>query len=87
MKELFKEIWQERPHVCENCGYSIPKPLAHNFAHIKSKGAYPELKYDKDNIQLLCSNWDYPDDRIGCHWYEHNNPEKFRGRRNGNKSK
>ena len=53
---LFEEIWDERPHVCVKCGRPLgPEPRAIYFSHIKSRGAYPELKMDKNNIQLLCS--------------------------------
>ena len=33
------------------------------FAHVLSKGAFPELRLDKENIEILC----FP-----CHWrYDH----------------
>lgn len=54
-KELFFEIWAERPHKCSNCGKSLGNiPNVRFFSHIKSKGAYPELRLDKENIELLC---------------------------------
>lgn len=81
LKELYAEVWNERPHVCENCGIPIPTPLAHNFAHIRSKGARPDLKYEKSNIRLLCIQWNRPDNLVGCHTLEHNHPEKFRNRK------
>lgn len=36
-KEVFAEIWGERPHVCSVCPKAIPEPLSFCFAHIKSK--------------------------------------------------
>ena len=54
--ELFKEIWAERPHICTKCGKPLGatlKPIF--FSHIKSKGAYPELRLMKTNIELVCA--------------------------------
>lgn len=52
---LFREIWNEREHVCVRCGKRLMEPMrVHYFSHIKSKGAYPELRLCKDNIELLC---------------------------------
>lgn len=53
-KDLFKEIWEERPHICEECWKTLKEAKAHNFSHIKSKGKYPELRLEKSNIELLC---------------------------------
>ena len=54
---MFTEIWSERSHYCVKCfkwlGNDL-KPIF--FSHIKSKGAYPELRLDKSNIELLCAN-------------------------------
>lgn len=80
LKDLYREIWEEREHICSNCGYPIQRPISHVFAHIRSKGARPDLKYDKSNIRLLCSTWIRQDDKIGCHELEHTHPEKFRQR-------
>ena len=52
---LFKEIWAERAHVCTHCGAKLPEPLKPiYFSHIKSKGAFPELRLEKTNIELTC---------------------------------
>jgi predicted RNA-binding Zn-ribbon protein involved in translation (DUF1610 family) len=52
---LFKEIWAERPHICTHCGKLLVEPLKPiYFSHIKSKGAFPELRLDKNNIELTC---------------------------------
>lgn len=50
--DLFKEIWDERKHVSEISG----KPVLFDpkcFHHILTKGAYPELRLNKDNIIIL----------------------------------
>ncbi len=54
--ELFEWIWENRPHVSEISG----KPLLpkgnmfwhHQFLHVLSKGAYPSMKLDPNNIML-----------------------------------
>lgn len=68
-KELFLAIWEERKHICNTCGrYLGEEPLVHYFSHIKSKGSHPELRLDKDNIELLC---------FDCHFdHEFNSKEK-----------
>jgi 5-methylcytosine-specific restriction endonuclease McrA len=54
---LFKEIWVERPHICTHCGKRLLEPLKPiYFSHIKSKGAYPELRLVKSNIELTCED-------------------------------
>lgn len=56
LKSLFMEIWEEREHVCAKCGKPLgDEPKAIFFSHIRSRGARPDLKMDKDNIELLCS--------------------------------
>lgn len=52
-------IWDERPHVCYNCGANLGvRPLTYYFDHILEKGnpKYEHLRYEKENISLLC--WD-----------------------------
>jgi 5-methylcytosine-specific restriction endonuclease McrA len=52
---LFKAIWFSRPHYCTNCNEFLGhEAKSWFFSHIKSKGAYPELRLDPANIQLLC---------------------------------
>lgn len=58
-KEVFLEIWDERPHICFICGKYIPEPLTYVFAHWLSKWVHPEYKFDKRVIFLVCS--------IDCH--------------------
>ena len=69
-KKLFLEIWEESEHICTNCKIELGyEPRVHYFSHIKSKGAHPELRLDKDNIQLLC---------MDCHYaYDFQGKEKF----------
>lgn len=53
---LFKEIWNERPHKSEVSGIPIDKFDKKNFHHILTKGAYPEHRLNKDNIVILTFN-------------------------------
>ena len=53
-KDLFLKIWNERPHYSELSGkYLGEEPNSWFFAHILSKGAAPNLKYDPRNIMLV----------------------------------
>ena len=74
---MFLEIWQEREHRCEHCKIWLGDlPKAYMFSHRKGKGAHPELKLDKSNIDLFC--WD-------CHYaYDHQGKEKFNQRKDMN---
>lgn len=52
-------IWNKRPHVCYNCDKDLgARPLTLYFDHILEKGSpkYAHLRYEEDNICLLC--WD-----------------------------
>jgi len=54
-KEVFRKIWETRPHVCEDCGAFIREAKAINFSHIIPKSRRPDLRLDPDNIRLLCA--------------------------------
>ena len=66
-KKFYEEIWEDRKHedetgeyaICEQTGKRIYKSqlTVWNFRHVKSKGAYPELKYDKSNIEIVTADW------------------------------
>lgn len=60
-KELFEKIWNERLHICVKCWKHLLEAKSHNFAHIKPKWMYPELKFEESNIELLCFNCHYND--------------------------
>ena len=63
-KEVFAEIWDERPHECQLCGIGIHEATASNFSHLLPKGMYPEHKKNKDNIWIMCHS---KGDHVGCH--------------------
>lgn len=55
MRSFFIGIWNKRRHNCENCGKSLGnEPLSYMFDHLLEKSKYPELKYENDNIMIVC---------------------------------
>lgn len=60
-KELFKEVWSERDHKCEECGKILREAKAHNFDHIIPKSRWEKYRLDKDNIKLVC---------FACHFFK-----------------
>lgn len=57
--EIFKEIWNEREHICEICKHPILYPWSWSFAHRLAKSQYPKFRLIKENIALV--------DSIMCH--------------------
>jgi 5-methylcytosine-specific restriction endonuclease McrA len=72
-KPLFLAIWAIRPRLCTNCGDGLgDEPKTFYFAHIKGKGANPELRLEPSNIRLLC---------FECHRiYDQGTEEQFKKR-------
>jgi hypothetical protein len=62
-RELFAQVWADRPHVCEVCGIAIREPRIHNFDHIETKGRRKDLRLDPSNIRIVC---------LACHHERHN---------------
>jgi 5-methylcytosine-specific restriction endonuclease McrA len=55
MREFFIHIWKFRPHTCENCNSNLGKePLSYMFDHVLEKNKYPALKFEENNIMMLC---------------------------------
>lgn len=50
---VFKEIWNERPHISFVSGTRLNNPYPTNFAHVLPKKKYPKLRLEKENIVLL----------------------------------
>lgn len=49
------EVWDQRPHYCESCEKWLgPEPNLCFFDHLKEKNPFPELRYEPDNIGLVC---------------------------------
>jgi len=55
--EMFKEIWNERPHVSQISGKLLVGQDHPNwvgqFEHVLPKGAFPKWKFNKNNIWLM----------------------------------
>lgn len=51
--DLFKEIWDERPHVCQVTGELIKKFDVSNFSHIVPRSLSFKLALDKENIWIV----------------------------------
>lgn len=69
-KSVFEEIWEEREHVCHNCGRQLGDEMrTHFFMHMKSKGAHPSLRLSKANIELGCLDCHAAHDHIGIEAY------------------
>lgn len=51
---FYRYMWENKNHICEECG----KPLSHYssvfISHILSRGAKPEMAHDPRNINILC---------------------------------
>lgn len=78
-KEVFMEIWNERPHICEHCNAPLQNPpLASYFSHNKPKSTHPELRLEKTNINLHCED---------CHYVRDNGTEKEYNKRKNLKAK
>ena len=53
--KFFMSIWNGRPHKCEHCGKSLgSEPRSYMFDHLLEKSKYPDLKYEPENILLVC---------------------------------
>lgn len=55
MRDFFMDVWKSKSHNCENCGKRLGnEPLSYMFDHLLEKSKYPDLKYEKENICLMC---------------------------------
>ncbi len=49
----FKEIWEEREHVCQVTGLPIHEFSVMCMSHVMTKSIAPELRLDKRNIWIV----------------------------------
>ncbi len=55
MRDFFMQVWKNRSHNCENCGKRLGnEPLSYMFDHLLEKSKYPQLKYEEENICMMC---------------------------------
>tara|TARA_R110000803_G_scaffold50845_4_gene105414 strand:- start:425 stop:916 length:492 start_codon:yes stop_codon:yes gene_type:complete len=61
--EMFRVIWDERDHICTGCNKHLgDEAIVHYFSHILTKGQYPRLRLEKDNIMIECKECHYTQD-------------------------
>jgi len=64
-RDFFLSIWKKRAHRCENCDIHLgSEPLSYMFDHVLEKSKYPDLKYEEENICILCL--DCHSDKTNC---------------------
>lgn len=55
--ELFLEIWNERKHNCQSCGFWLGnEPKSIFFDHLIEKSKRKDLALIKENILVVCEN-------------------------------
>jgi hypothetical protein len=52
--EFYQKIWDSRPHVCVECEELLLHFSPSHISHHLPKGAYPKLRFDEENIDVLC---------------------------------
>jgi hypothetical protein len=53
-KKLYAEVIADHPdRICQETGQYIATPTGMNCSHIASKGAHPEMYYDKRNVLFI----------------------------------
>lgn len=50
---FYKYCWNNMPNICEESGIKLTKYSAVHISHILSRGAYPEMRYDPRNVNIL----------------------------------
>lgn len=64
-RDMFLSIWKKKSHKCENCDtYLGSEPLSYMFDHVLEKSKYPDLRYEEENICMLCL--DCHSDKTNC---------------------
>jgi len=65
--KLFLEVWNSRPHYCENCNDFLGhEAKTFYFAHIVGKGRNNSLRLVAANIALNCRDCHYARDNQGA---------------------
>lgn len=68
-KSFRRELFRERGLRCECCGKVLDESVL-TVHHIKKRSEYPELTYDKSNVQQLC---------VRCHKELHQREDLLKG--------
>ena len=51
--QFYKYCWSNLPHFCQETGLKLRSFSACFVSHILSRGAFPEMRYDIRNINIL----------------------------------
>ena len=51
--QFYKYCWKNLPHFCQESGLKLTTYSSVHISHILSRGAYPEMRYDIRNINIL----------------------------------
>jgi len=55
LHEFFRNLWAKKKHYCENCGEWLGnEPLSYHFDHLLEKNKHPDLKFEEENIMMVC---------------------------------
>lgn len=81
LEPLVKEYVKRRDnYTCLKCGRVVSGSNCH-ASHIFSVGAYPNLKFDPDNMKVLCYhchlNWWHKNPLESGEWFRHNYADWF----------
>lgn len=77
-RELVRKEFHNR---CAKCGKPV-EGINSQKSHVKSKGAYPHLKFDLQNMVLLCRGhhlyWWHKEPTEAGEWFKKEFPDRFR---------
>jgi len=51
--QFYKYCWKNLPHFCQETGLKLTTYSSVHISHILSRGAFPEMRYDIRNINIL----------------------------------
>lgn len=53
--KFYTKIWSKRLHICQVCSTHLGNIIKNYFFdHLLEKQTYPELRYEEENIALVC---------------------------------
>lgn len=52
--EFYQKCWNHYPHICQNCGKVLQNFSPSFCAHLLTKAAFPRIRYNVDNVVILC---------------------------------
>lgn len=74
-ERFYRFVWDNKPHICEECFRPLNNYSATYVSHILTRGANPEIAHDPRNVNILCPSchgrWENGD-REGMRVYRKN---------------